>query len=547
MRLLSIAVTAVVAHILNPRDFGVFAVALTAYAIVSSIGQLGVSACLLRADLDVDLLAPTVVTISWTTSAILAAIMVVYARPIATALGSAAGADPVRAMAIAVFFAGIFAVPCTQLVRDFKLDKQFLANVISFVPTTAALFALAKSGSGAMAFAWSRVIGQLIEGSVVIAYVPKNYWPGVKRSALPVLLRFGLPLAAANFVNYVLLNIDYAFVGRLLGAVALGTYVLAFNVASWPASLLGGMINNVSMPAFSRVKHDSELLKAAIARALRAVSLVVMPICALTMVIARPLILTLYGPQWIGSAEVLSVLSVYGAISIICVLFSNIIASMGQTRLLLVTQLVWISTLVPAMAIGVHRNGIAGAAIAHIAVIGPIVLPTYLLALKRSTRVRFTDLTRAITPGLLAASAAILAARVTIPHFANPLVQLIAGLAAGGLVYVIAVVPFATALLNRGQAEKLRPVLRIYHTVARFMGLRVGNRPKHSARGNIWRTQQKPKDDKGLGVLEPGLAKLIVEPPSYAAQMAGLAMLMALAKSVPMDTIEMAAVPADHS
>jgi O-antigen/teichoic acid export membrane protein len=546
MRLLSIAVTAVVAHILDPRDFGVFAVALTAYAIVSSIGQLGVSACLLRADLDMDFLAPTVVTISWATSAILAAVMVLYARPIAAALGSAAGAEPVRAMAIAVFLAGIFAVPCTQLVRDFKLDKQFLANVVSFVPTTATLFFLAKSGSGAMAFAWSRVIGQLIEGLVVIAYVPKNYWPGLRRSTLPMLFKFGLPLAGANFVNYILLNIDYAFVGHLLGAVALGTYVLAFNVASWPASLLGGMISNVSMPAFSRVKHDPDVLKVAIARALRAISLVVMPICGLTMAVARPLILTLYGAQWIGSAKVLSVLSVYGAISIICVLFSNIIATMGQTRLLLVTQLVWISTLIPAMTLGVHKNGISGAAVAHIAVIGPIVLPTYLLALRRTTGVCFGALIRAVMPALLAAAVAILAARVTISHLHNPLEQLIAGLAAGGLVYAVTVVPYAAALLNRGQAEKLRPVLRIYHTVARFMGLHVGNRPKHSARGNTWRAPQRPKHSERLGGLEPSLSKLIAEPPSYVAQMTGLAMLMALARPEPVEAVGMAAVSADR-
>src|SRR5262252_2073277 len=59
LRLTNIFVTAVVAHILSPHDFGVFAVALTVYAIVSSFGELGVSSCLFRADLDLDSLAPT--------------------------------------------------------------------------------------------------------------------------------------------------------------------------------------------------------------------------------------------------------------------------------------------------------------------------------------------------------------------------------------------------------------------------------------------------------------------------------------------------------
>src|SRR5262249_28475573 len=158
---------------------------------------------------------------------------------------------------------------------------------------------------------------------MLVLFVPKIYRPGLARSALSVLLRFGLPLAAANFVNYILLNVDYVLVGHLLGAVLLGIYVLAFNVASWPASLLGSMINSLSMPACSRVKHDINMLRNAIASAVRAVALIVMPVCALLVAVSRPLVLTLYGSQWTASAEVLSILAAYGAVSIFCVLFAN--------------------------------------------------------------------------------------------------------------------------------------------------------------------------------------------------------------------------------
>ena len=78
----------------------------------------------------------------------------------------------------------------------------------------------------------------------------KKYYPGMARGALSVLYTFGIPLAAAEFVSYVLQNVDYALIGRLMGTVALGTYVLAFNVASWSTTLLGGVMTGVSMPAF---------------------------------------------------------------------------------------------------------------------------------------------------------------------------------------------------------------------------------------------------------------------------------------------------------
>ena len=89
------------------------------------------------------------------------------------------------------------------------------------------------------------------------------------------------------------------------------------------------------------------------------------------------------------------------------------------------------------MALGVHKNGIVGAAYAHVAVIIPIVLPSYLLALKRATGVRLTALGKAVLPALLASSAAALAARAAASELSNPLAELIAGLAAGGVIYLI--------------------------------------------------------------------------------------------------------------
>ncbi len=473
LRLANISITAVVAHILDPHDFGVFAVALTAYTIISALGQGGVASCLMRADLDIDTLAPTMVTVSLMTGVIFAGGLAIFARQIASALGSVDGTDPIRVMAVVLFLEAAFAVPWSQLTRDFKQNKLFLANAISLVPSTAALLLLAKSGDGAMAFAWSRVITTFVGGCVMVASVPKWYRPGITRSGLAVFFTFGIPLVGVGFVNYVLLNVDYALIGHLLGAVALGVYVLAFNVSSWPAGLVGGAVGNISMPAFSRVKHDPDLLKDAVTRSLRAVSLIVLPMCGLMMVLARPLVLTLYGAKWIASSEALSILSIYGAISVIGILFGNILAGLGKVKAMLAVQLLWLGALVPAMVIGVRQDGIDGAAIAHVAVIVPLVLPSWMFVLRKATGVRFTMLGRAIFPPLLVASAAALAAKVTASHFVSPLIQLLTGLVVGCLIYAVAAFPQGLALLSQEQGAKLHAfrLLRFYMTAARSVRL----------------------------------------------------------------------------
>ena len=491
LRLFNVAVTAVVAHILAPRDFGVFTVALTAYTVISSLSEFGIGSCLIRADLDIDAMAPTMVTVSLMTSAVSGEVMALFARQIATALGSADGAESIRIMALAVLISGISSVPGAQLARDFKQDKLFLANIISLIPSTAVLILLAKSGNGAMAFAWSRLIASFVMCCVMVVSVPKHYRPGISRNALSILFRFGLPLAGANIINFILINVDYVFVGHLMGAVALGAYMLAFTLASSPGLLLGNVINSIAMPAFSRVKNDPDRLKNAMIGSLRAVSLILMPMCSLMWALARPLVLTLYGAKWEASVPVLSILSIYGGISIICILFANMLTSLGKAKFTLVVQVLWLCALVPAMVLGVHRNGIVGAAAAHIVVIVPLVLPSYLIALKRATGIRLTMLGRAVLPPLLAASAAALAARITAAQFASPLAQLVSGLTVGCLIYLAAAGPLLVAWLSHTQAARLRAprLFRLYDSAARVVGRPVSRRWDHDSDGDRHRGQ----------------------------------------------------------
>jgi lipopolysaccharide exporter len=480
LRLANVSLTAIVARILSPRDFGVFAVASTVYVIVFAISELGLSSCLTRADLDIDSLAPTVVSISVLSSAVFAAAMAAFAHPIAVALGSAAAAGPIRVLSLALLFSGPFAVPYSLLSRDFRQDKLFVANALSFVSSTVLLIILAKSGSGAMAFAWSRVVGTIVMGCGLIALAPRQYRPGLRLSALSVIGRFGVPLAGANLVTWILLNVDYAFVGHLLGATELGVYVLAFNMASWSYSVLGAVINNTSVPAFSRVKDDHALLEKATTTALRAVSLISLPMCAMTAALARPFVLTLYGAKWAASADVLVILSLYGGIFIVCLVFANMFTSFGRTGFLFILQVIWIVTLVPAMALGVHRDGIIGAAYAHVAVIVPIVLPSYLLAVKRMTGIRLASLGKAVLPALLASAAAAVAARAAASQLNSPLGQLIVGLAAGGVTYFICAGRQVITVLIPGHAGER--VLRVYDAAARLVGLPADGSAKHSAK-----------------------------------------------------------------
>jgi lipopolysaccharide exporter len=459
MRSVNFLSTAVVAHILSPHDFGVFAVALTVYSIVYGITELGGASCLRLADLDIDRLAPTVMLIAPLINMVLSAVLVAFAHPIASALGSVQAVSPVRVLAAALLLSGIFAAPLSQMVRNFQQKEIFAADATGLAASTTVLLVLAERGNGPMAFAWSVAVNALVRGMVLYALVPRRYMPGIQRGAVAVICRFGMPLAGANFVHCILLNVDYVFVGHLAGARSLGIYTLAFTIASWPVNLLAGLINNLSMPAVSRAKRNPAVMEDAVAAAVRGVSLIAMPLCGLTVALAHPIILTLYGGKWAGAANVLAILAFYGVIVTICYLIGTVIAGLGRTELIFGLQLAWVLLLAPSLAVAVRREGIMGAALAHVAVIGPVVLPMYILALRKVSGVPFAVLVKAARPALLASSAAAVLAHGAALQFRSPLSQLAAGLTAGVTVYGTFTARQAIALLGGGYpiARVLRP------------------------------------------------------------------------------------------
>lgn len=406
IRLGNIAVTAVVARLLAPEEFGAFAVALAVFMVVTSLAELGMASAVARSRFDIDDIAPTVTTISWAVSVVLAVAMAIGAPGIASAVGVPEAAGAVRVLAISLVLTGFFAVPGAQLARDLGQDRLFLATVAGFVPANAVLLVLAQSGGGATAFAWSRVVGQVVTGAVMVALLQRRYRPGWQRHLVRPLVAFGLPLALANLVNWSLLNADYLIIGRLLDAAEVGVYMIAFSMASWTTAILGSMLNSVVVPAVSRVRDDPVQLPVYLVRSVRLVAIVALPVCAGSIAVSHTLVVAVFGQRWAAAGPVLQVLAVYGAVFAFSLLAVNVLVSLGATRSLLLVQVAWVVVLVPLLVVGIQVDGLRGAALAHVVAITTVGVPLYLGALRRSCAFDVSAAARSLLRPAVASAAA---------------------------------------------------------------------------------------------------------------------------------------------
>ena len=437
-RLGNIAIMAVVLRIVTPSQFGVFTVAITVFAMVSACMDLGVSTVLTRRDLDLDRLAPTVTAMAVGFSGTLAALLWLFAGPLAALLGAPDATAPLRVLCLALVMAGFFAVPIAQLQRDFRQQTLLRANLLAFLPSSALLVVLAWHGDGALAFAWSRVLGHLIVGLVILRALDRTYGFGWSAREVRPLLRFGLPLAGSNLLAQLLLNIDFLFVGRWAGSTELGIYAIAFNTASWSLSLLGSVINGLAVPAFSKVRADGGDLTQALRNGISAIALVAAPVAFLTMALAHPIITTLYGEQNAGAVPVLQVLALYGMVYVLTLTLANVLPAVSRTGTLFAVQVGALVALAPAILAGLHLWGIVGVGVAHIFIACLVTLPAYLAAVRRATGVRVTDLASAIVRPLVAGAAAGSAAALVAATLGSGVLQLLCGGLAGAAVYAAA-------------------------------------------------------------------------------------------------------------
>lgn len=379
----TLAIGVLLARLLGPRDFGTFAVALVALLAVLSFNELGVSLAIVRWQGDPAEIAPTVTTLSLLSSVIIYLGCFFGAPVFSTAMGAPAATNVIRVLALNVIVDGAIATPAALLQRYFRQDKKLIADQVNNWLGAAISITLAVSHFGAMSLAIGRIAGAGVAGVLFMVFSPLPFRLGFERDKARALLRFGMPLAGASIVVFAVTNVDQLVVGHLLGATALGFYVLAFNLASWPVTIFSQPVRSVAPAVFSRLQHDPAAMRAGFLSTTGALGAVTLPVCFLISGITLPLIGFLYGSRWLPAAHALLWLGVLGALRILFELIYDYFVVLALPRVIFTIQLVWLIALIPAVIIGVHVRGIAGAGMAEVAVAGCVVFPWYLGELSR--------------------------------------------------------------------------------------------------------------------------------------------------------------------
>lgn len=340
-----------------------------------------------------------------------------------------------RVQALMYLTTPFIVLPYALLSRAMDFRLQARVNIIaSFASASAALIgALAGLGVWTLVFApmvlfTVRAVGMTIAARSLVR-------PSFDFRGAGNLARFGGIMAASQFFWFAQSQADVFIAGRHVSAHALGIYTTALFLAQVFVSKFVPPLNDVAFSAYARIQHDEAAVGRAFAQSVRIIMIAALPFYFGLAAASEPLVLTMLGEKWREAAPVVRLLALAMPFMTLQVLLSPACDARGRPGIGVRNGAVGAVVLGVAFLTGV-QFGVIGLAAAWI-----VAYPIYLaISLRQSLPVIGTTmraLADAISPALLAsAGMAILVKLIdgALPAMA-PLPRLAVLVGVGGAVY----------------------------------------------------------------------------------------------------------------
>lgn len=333
---------------LLPADVGLFSIALAAAMLVSIFQDMGITRFISgQPQMEPAALphyAAVAVTIGWTVAALVA-----LAAPAVAQFYSQPALAPLLWLIAASYLVTPWAtVPAALLVRDMDFRALFAVNAGSALAGNGTAIILAACGLGAASLAWGVLATALARAA--IANLLRPILPRLPRSTGSV--RPMLGFSSMSFVLSASAAIGQRsqdlIVGRLLGIAATGLFSRASALAGQLTMLVTGAIGSVFYAAFARKRDAGEPLAEPYLRLVACYTALNWAAMVGLALAAEPLVLLLYGPNWVEAAPLLRWTALGEIFFVAIPLQMDVPLLLGQIR-----RLIWVNLLDTAAAVAI--------------------------------------------------------------------------------------------------------------------------------------------------------------------------------------------------
>lgn len=296
--LLNLAFIMVLARLLTPKDFGLYAMVTTIMGFLWIFQDIGLSTATVQRQ---KISHTQVSNLFWVNVGVGGLVTLVVA---ASAPAIAWFYREPRLVGITLALSITFLLTTSAVQHIALLNRQMRFGAIAIIEITCVLggyltgIGMALSGYGYWALVGANVMQVVVR--LVMSWLISGWQPRLpsRNAQTRLLLSFGANITIGNLINTLARGLDNVLIGRFFGPVAVGLYSRASILLMRPLEQFTLPINAVLIPALSRVQAEPERYRRTFLRVYEAMALVAFLLTGLLLALARPLTLVVLGAKF---------------------------------------------------------------------------------------------------------------------------------------------------------------------------------------------------------------------------------------------------------
>lgn len=294
-------------------------------------------------------------------------------------------ADITKVFSLIFFVYGCSAVPLGLLSQRLQFRELAISQLVAAILSYVAGITAAYLGWGVWSLVLQNIVNHLVY--VLVNYYFAKWRPDFSftRTTLKKIAKFSRNFLPSQLLDFFSLNMDILLVGKFFGKTDLGYYGRATALVQLPVNSLGMIFNRTFFSVFAALQNDKPTFSKSYLRAVKMLTLVVMPILVLTAVLAEKIVLFLFGAEWTGMTNFVTILAIGAVVGSYNSFNDSVMVSQGRTDLLLRINAIEKVILIIGVVIGVGY-GILGVAYAKVISVAIMFIPK-LLVLSRVSNI----------------------------------------------------------------------------------------------------------------------------------------------------------------
>ena len=292
---------AVMARLLDPKDFGLVAMATVITGVFNIFTTAGLSSATVQRDTVTDDQVSTLFWINIMVGAFLALLCILTAPVLAYFYKEPRLTLVTLALAAGFIFNAAGVQHSALLQRQMRFYALTVIETVSLSLSIVIGIAMAATGFGYWAIVAATISNPAI--STICKWQATGWIPGKLRRGTGVrpMLRFGGTLTLNGFVVYLAYNFEKILLGRYWGAEVLGLYGRAYSLINIPTENLNSAVASVAFSALARTQNDHERLKNYFLKGYSLVMSMTLPITICCALFADDIIFVFLGAKWKGA------------------------------------------------------------------------------------------------------------------------------------------------------------------------------------------------------------------------------------------------------